>query len=182
MFNRTFRVGAGLALILVLLFFPFHVTVAPEWKVRVVDQNGEPVQGAYVQEFAINWTLDFRHKEAVCSDEDGIAQFPKRSVRASYMTRIWDTVSQIRPHTSLGHDVEIGVEALGYGELTIDSRWLTWNGFADRVNSSHMMTKCPKGLTGFQCGFDYDHYFENQVSGKRVRLCQSSPGLRFDPM
>jgi hypothetical protein len=181
-FNKTFRAGVGLALILAILFFPFNVTVAPEWKVRVVDQNGDPVKGAYVSELAINWTLDFRHSEAVCSDEDGIAQFPKRLVRASYMTRIWDTVSQIRPHSSFGHDVKIAVDALGYDTVPPDWRGLEWNGFLDRVNSSYTVRKCPEGLSGYQCRFDYDHHFENQFSGKRMRLCQSSPGLRFDPI
>src|ERR1700759_1317412 len=164
MFNRTFRVGAGVALLLVLLFYPFNVTVAPKWKVRVVDQNGNPVQGAYVQEFARNWTLDFKHNEAVCSDKDGIAQFPKRSVRASYMRRILDTASKIGPHSSLGHEVTIGVEALGYGEMSIGSTCLKCNGFLDWVNSSHTMQKCPEGTTGYQCRFDYNHYFENQVT------------------
>jgi hypothetical protein len=178
-FNKTFRVSASLALILVFLFFPFNVTVAPEWKLRLVDQNGDPVKGAYVYESAYNWTLDFRHSEAVCSDEDGIVQFPKRSVRASYMTRIWDTVSQIKPHGSYGHDVRIAIDALGYDDV---SRGLEWNGFLDRVNSSHTVHKCSEGLTGYQCRFDYDHYFENQFSGKRMRQCQSSPGQRFDPM
>jgi hypothetical protein len=182
MFNKTFRVGASLALLLVLLFFPFNVTVAPKWKVRVVDQYGNPIQGAYVQEFARNWTLDFQHKEAVCSDKDGIAQFPKRSVRASYVTRILETASRIRPHGSYGHDVDVAVEVLGYGDMSVDSMWIKWNGYLDWVNSTHTVHKCPEGLTGYGCQFDYDHYFENNLSGKRMRLCQSSPGLRFDPM
>lgn len=182
MFNRTFLVRASLALILVFLFFPFRVTVAPEWNVKVVDQHGDPVKDAYVQEFATNWTLDFRHNEAVCSDKDGTAQFPKRSVRASYMTRILETVSKIGPHSSLGHDVKIAVEGLGYGDMTIDSGWIKWNGYADQVNSSLTVLKCPEGLTGYQCAFDYEYFFDVNSSAKRMQLCESSPGRRFDPM
>ena len=34
---------AGAALVLFVLLYPFSVTVAPEWTVRVLDENGAPI-------------------------------------------------------------------------------------------------------------------------------------------
>jgi hypothetical protein len=50
---------AGAALVLFVLLYPFSVTVAPEWTVKVLDENGEPLAGAYVSEGASQWTLGF---------------------------------------------------------------------------------------------------------------------------
>ena len=38
---------AGLAIV---LLFPYQTTVVPEWKIRVVDDNGEPFAGARVRQ------------------------------------------------------------------------------------------------------------------------------------
>ena len=62
---------AGVALLALLLNYPFDVTVVPEWNVKVVDERGRPIPGAFVSEFANQWTLDFEHGSAVCTDRDG---------------------------------------------------------------------------------------------------------------
>jgi len=67
--------------------YPFNVTVAPEWKVKVVDENGKPLPGAYVSEIRIAWDVDFQHNEALCSNMNGEAQFVRHTVRASVLTR-----------------------------------------------------------------------------------------------
>lgn len=46
-------------MVIFLLVYPFPVTVTPEWNVKVVDLAGIPLRGAYVLEWANQWTLDF---------------------------------------------------------------------------------------------------------------------------
>src|SRR5271170_3290360 len=89
---------AGVALIVLLLVYPFNVTVAPEWNVKVVDENGKPLRGAYVSEFASHGTLDFEHSEAACTNVNGEAQFVRHSVRASVLTRISRRVLRFNIH------------------------------------------------------------------------------------
>jgi len=52
------KILSGTAVLVSLVVYPFEVTVAPEWNVKVVDENGKPLAGAYVLEFADQWTLD----------------------------------------------------------------------------------------------------------------------------
>jgi hypothetical protein len=70
--TRT-KILAGIALMILLLVYPFRVTVAPEWNVKVVNENGKPLAGAYVSEFASHGTLDFEHNEALCTNVNGQA-------------------------------------------------------------------------------------------------------------
>src|SRR5271156_6796968 len=99
---------AGVALIILLLVYPFNVIVAPEWNVKVVDENGKPLPGAYVSEFASHGTLDFQQNEAVCTNTNGEAQFIRHTIRASVLTRVSTWVSRFSIHGELGPDVAVG--------------------------------------------------------------------------
>jgi hypothetical protein len=173
--TRT-KVLVGVALILLLLVYPFNVTVAPEWNVKVVDENGKALAGAYVLEWATQWTLDFHRHEAVCSSLNGEAHFPRRTLPASVLTRVSMWISKLGPHSSLGPDVKISAERLGYGDMLNESTTATWNGWTRRVKSQFVLHKCPSGLTGYRCGANYDYFFAiNGSSAREIAACQSGP-------
>jgi hypothetical protein len=175
MTTRT-KILAGVAFFLFLLVYPFNVTVAPEWNVKVVDENGKALAGAYVLEFATQWTLDFHFEEAECSNANGEAHFARRTLPASVLARVSKWVSKLGPHSSLGPDVKIGVERLGYGDMPNDITWATWNGWARRVNTRFALHKCPNGLTGYHCKFDYNYFFAvNGSSARKIAACQAGP-------
>jgi hypothetical protein len=78
----------------------------------------------------------------------GEAHFPRKTVRASVLTRVSKFISGFGPHESLGSDAKIGVQRPGYGDMPNDNVIATWDGFATRVNSHLVLHKCPKGFTG----------------------------------
>lgn len=173
--TRT-KILAGIALILFLLVYPFNVTVAPEWNVKVVDENGKALAGAYVLEWANQCTLDFHQHEAVCSNLNGEAHFPRRTVPASVLTRVSNWISKLGPHSSLGPDVEVSVERLGYGDMPDDRTKASWNGLTSRVNSQFTLHKCLNGLTAYHCKFDYNYFFAiNGSSAREIAACQAGP-------
>jgi hypothetical protein len=171
---------AGVALILFLLVYPFDVTVAREWNVKVVDENGKPLAGAYVAEFASHGTLDFEHKESVCTNTNGEARFVRRTVRASVLTRVPRWVSRFNVHGGLGPYVAVGVDRLGYGDMPTQTpmpnfNGLDWHGSPSRMNSRVALRKCPEGFTGYNCQFHYDYFFAVNSSAREMAACQSAP-------
>jgi hypothetical protein len=178
--KRTKLSLAGIALVVFLLVYPFNVTVAPEWNVKVVDENGKPLPGAYVSEFASHGTLDFEHNEAVCTNVNGEAQFVRHSVRASVLTRISRRVLRFNIHGGLGPHVAVGVDRLGYGDMPTqipmpDFNGLVWYGSPRRMSSRVVLQKCPAGFTGYGCHFDYDYFFSVNSSARQIAACQSAP-------
>jgi hypothetical protein len=172
--NTGTRVLGLAVLIVFLLVFRFNVTVAPEWNVKVLDENGEALAGVYVSEFATPWTLNVHYEGAICSDRRGEAHFPRQTVRSSVLTRVSKFISGFGPHASLGPDVKIGVERLGYGDMPNESVTATWNGSATHVNSQFVLHKCPKGFSGYQCHFDDDYFFRVNSSAREMAACLSA--------
>ena len=168
---------ARVALVFLLLVYPFSVTVAPEWRVEVTDENGKPLAGAYVSEFATHGTLNFKLNDALCTDLNGEARFGRHSVRASILTRIsrW----RFNIYGGSGPYVAIGVDRLGYGEIPTQNpepnfKGMTWYGSPRRVNSKVALQKCPDRFTGYKCSFKYDEFFANNSTARQIAACQSS--------
>jgi hypothetical protein len=173
---RTKTMLAVVALVLFLLLYPFSVTLAPVWNVKVLDESGKALAGAYVSEGASQWTLGVHYGTAICSDVRGEAHFPRKTVRANVLTRVSRFVSAFGPHASLGSEAKVGVQRLGYGDLPNDTAIVAWDGSATRVNSRLVLHKCPNGFTGYMCHFDYDYSF--RIGGSEAReiaACQSAP-------
>lgn len=174
--TKRSKILAGTAVLLFLLIYPFEVTVAPEWNVKVVDENDKPLTGAYVLEFADQWTLDIHFERAICSDKNGEAHFPRQKVRASVLTRVLRFISRFGPHSSLGPDVKMGAERLGYGDMANDVTTAEWSGGRGRVSSKFSLHRCPTGLTAYRCKADYDYWFGiGGESAKKIAACQSAP-------
>jgi len=123
--------------------------------VKVVDENGKPLPGAYVSEFASHGTLDFQHNEALCSNMNGEAQFVRHTVRASVLTRVSSWVSRFSIHGGLGPHVAVGVDRLGYGDMPTqtpapDFNGLVWYGSPSRNELSGRFAQVSRGIHGIQ--------------------------------
>lgn len=72
-----------------LLPYPFKTTVVPDWKVRIVDEAGNPMRSFRVREVWQHATIEtYSHHEDLITDGDGYVTFPKRTVLGSLLVRI----------------------------------------------------------------------------------------------
>lgn len=76
-------------ILLVALFYPVRLEVAPPWTIQVVDQDGRAVAGCEVRE---SWTWSFLehqlHQADLTTDAAGMAAFPARAIQPSIFRRI----------------------------------------------------------------------------------------------
>ena len=96
------------ALIILSIVISYETTVVPEWKVKIVDTNNNPIAGVEVIQEWAHKTLEFgpEHKEVILSNENGEVIFPERTIRASLISRgvgaIVDVISIVNVHTTTG--------------------------------------------------------------------------------
>lgn len=87
-FRSRLTLSSALLLVLVLLVYPFESVVAPEWKLRVLDDAGAPVVRINVTEHWQHYLLETTgHEERMRTGDDGMVAFPSRSLRASLVRR-----------------------------------------------------------------------------------------------
>ena len=83
-----------------LLVYPYETTVVPDWRVRVVDENGNPVSGVTVTEYwrHMSFESDDHHAEAI-TDYSGYVSFPGRTTRAPLIRRaIGSLINRLNVH------------------------------------------------------------------------------------
>lgn len=86
---------AALVLFLVAFLYPFKTTTVPEWKLRVVDDAGEPVGEINVTEHWQHYLLESAgHEEAQTTNQNGRVSFDLRSIRASLAGRLLARISK----------------------------------------------------------------------------------------
>lgn len=76
-------------------FYPIRTTDVPNWKLRVVNQDGIPYTGKEVTQAWKNYTLETepgQNFDVRVSDENGNVEFPERRIDASLWKRLWLTV------------------------------------------------------------------------------------------
>lgn len=102
-----------IAILIGLFFIPlFPVNVVPEWTLRLVDESGQPVPNARVDQSWKDYSLEFfrsRHfDESLSSNADGIVTFPVRNIRVSAFqivaAKIRGVLLIMDPHASYGAD------------------------------------------------------------------------------
>ncbi len=74
------------ALFVLLMFYPFEITVAPVWRIRVVDEEGHSIEGVAVEQswqHAAAWSGEREQK--LSTNSDGYVTFPRRTVRISLL-------------------------------------------------------------------------------------------------
>ena len=102
-----------LVCVLITLLFPFKSTVVPAWKLRVVDESGNPVKGIAILYVWQQYSFEFNgHEERAHTDENGYVSFPERTARASLLQRMFVPIVNVLTtgaHASFGPDGHIMV-------------------------------------------------------------------------
>jgi hypothetical protein len=81
--------GGALVLLLLLLVYPFKITVVPRWRLHVVDETGALLRDVNVTEHWQHYLLESAgHEELLRTDGAGLVDFPERTIRASIASRI----------------------------------------------------------------------------------------------
>jgi hypothetical protein len=86
---RVRQILAGaLGLLFLILIFPFQLTVVPAWSLKVVDDQGNGVAGINVTEhWQHNLLESTGHEDLQRTGSEGVIAFPRRTIRASFITR-----------------------------------------------------------------------------------------------
>jgi hypothetical protein len=93
-----FRIAVVVALVLVLAvcIYPFKTTTVPAWNVRILDDAGTPVSEINVTEHWQDYPAELSgHEEAQRTDQNGLASFGPRSIRASLVRRLFARITRI---------------------------------------------------------------------------------------
>ena len=105
-----------LAALAVIALYPWETTVAPEWRVRIVDQSGIPLRTTGVREVWRHYSVESRgHEEDSMTDQEGYVTFPKRTIRTVLVARlIKPMINALSPHHSSGPGASVIVLAPEY--------------------------------------------------------------------
>jgi hypothetical protein len=116
--NKYYRVIVACGMVLLSLI-PYQSTTVPEWRLRVITTQGEPLTGVQVYQTWQYYGLDSSgtfNSDIKVTDETGYVFFPKRTVNASLLQRslafLGDWVN-INPHASSGPYAHISVHRGG---------------------------------------------------------------------
>ena len=83
--------------VLLLLFYPFKTTIVPAWSLRVVDEEGASVRDVNVTEHWQHFLLESSsHEQVQRAGNNGVVNFPERSIRASLLRRGLATIGRIK--------------------------------------------------------------------------------------
>jgi len=144
-----------LVAIVALLLIPFDQTIAPDWRVQVVNEKGEPLAGVTVRESWQQYSLEpSNDEEDQNTGADGSVHFARRTLRSSLLSRFNGCVGEIArmgAHASCGPHAH--VFAFGRGLGTLD-----WRDIADSdarpgrfQKSILVLRRCPPGHFGVGC-------------------------------
>ena len=114
---------AALVAISVIALYPWKTSVVPEWRVRIVEQNGAPVRDTAVREVWHHSSLESAsHQEDLTTDKDGYVTFPERTIRSPLIVRIFrPMVNAINPHGSSGPFASVFVLSPAYDTWSNDA-------------------------------------------------------------
>jgi hypothetical protein len=125
------RISAILVLVLALLaLWPRTIVFAPEWQVRVLDENERPVAGAFVTETWSHYLYVVDHYDAQgqvlqTSKSDGLVIFPRKEARTRALVQfgafLFDSVLSLLPHGGGAPHAGVFAWADGYGSA--DAQW-----------------------------------------------------------
>jgi hypothetical protein len=82
----------------VLLLYPFQVTVADRWSIRVTNSDGHPIRGCSVEQRWRWRALGVESFDIMITDESGYALFPPRTARASIVGRTLGNIATFNFH------------------------------------------------------------------------------------
>lgn len=118
--NKYRRVIIAVCGVVLLLFgISSESTTVPEWKLRVVNNHGDPVSGVNVYQTWRYYTLESSstfNRDMMVTDEAGYVIFPKRTVNASlsrHLLAFFERWIYINPHGSSGPHAHLSIHRGG---------------------------------------------------------------------
>jgi hypothetical protein len=117
----------ALTLVAVILGYPFESTVVPAWRLRAVDERGDPYVGKQVRQAWKHYSLELdagENMEDQFTDGNGYVTFPERSIRTPLLWRaVLTTVRAALTVAHGGYGIHADVAATGprgYKSVTYD--------------------------------------------------------------
>ena len=110
-------------LVAVVMLLPSNITVVPTWRIRVVDESGEPARGVMVRQHWRHYSVEnYGHEEELQTDENGYVVFPQRTIKTNALSIIFGSLDKFLEngiHASFGADAHIvvlgGERGFNYG-------------------------------------------------------------------
>ena len=93
-----------------LLLIPYKTIIVPEWKLRAIDENGNPVPHARFRQGWDNYSYDIHGMQFLEGDENGFIVLPERAFYAPLIYRIPRSAIAyllILAHGSVGNDASL---------------------------------------------------------------------------
>lgn len=78
--------------VVVMLLIPFETPIVPAWRLKVIDEDGNPYINMKVRQAWKDYTLDpgaGEHIEDRWTDENGYVFFPERTIYSSLLSRLF---------------------------------------------------------------------------------------------
>jgi hypothetical protein len=103
------------------LFIPFKLSISPERKFKVVDDNGAPIQNARIQQIWYQYSLRYSDDKRVLSASNGFVMLPQREVKTRYIDLLSGAIGKIVEytiHASICSSDSVFVYAYGYAPVS----------------------------------------------------------------
>jgi hypothetical protein len=100
-----------------LSFLSFDLTISPERKFKVVDQNGKPILRARVQHIWDQYSLRCSDEERLLTDSEGFVILHRRGVKTSWFSLIKGAIGKFAEytiHASITSSDTVLIDAFGY--------------------------------------------------------------------
>ena len=107
-------------LLLIISLIPYSTESIPEWTVKIVDYNGQPVSNIEVTQNWSSTSSESKSSETKISDNNGFVTFPPRKFFAPFLSRIFINFIEHINSIVMFHGSQIG------GHSTIDSTKSTY--------------------------------------------------------
>ncbi len=132
-------VAVSLAALLGFLAWPTTTVQCPMWKVQVVDQSGQPLQGMTVRLSYKNYSAESEsHEDDLRTDASGYVLFDQKSLRAPRIERALAIVSSATGgvHASFGPHAWVWAFGDGLeGTAVSDGHVTDWTGSPSQMTS-----------------------------------------------
>ena len=106
--SRSSHIGRYVMIVVaaVILLYPLKTTIVPEWKIKVVNCEGRPLQNVQVRQYWQHYSFEFsQHHTDLLTDQNGLVAFPRRTLRSSVGLRaaaLFINILSQGVHTSFG--------------------------------------------------------------------------------
>ena len=134
--NKFISVRSLIVIAVLVLFIPFPTFIVPDWKVQVIDENGNVCQNREVTETWAHYSIyigsgNFQ-SERRRTNSNGYVEFPERKVWAPL---IWRGVGSVIAHVLIIAHGSAGPDASIYATGLKDKAWIDYetDGLVDKI-------------------------------------------------